>query len=119
MPRETGRTGFKSHLVRRLEDLFPDAVLLTGNSAYRQGIPDLLLLLPNYWAALEVKASATATKQPNQDYYIDLMDGMSFAAFIFPENEEEVIYALQRSFQSRRPARIPKRQQVSLGELRR
>jgi len=35
---------------------------------------------------------------------------MSFAAFIYPENEAEVLHALQRAFEHRRPTRIPLRE---------
>lgn len=51
---------------------------------------------------LEVKVSAKAPQQPNQEYYVKVFDDMSFAAFIFPENEEEVLDALQRSFRADR-----------------
>jgi hypothetical protein len=38
-----------------------------------------------------------------------LFDDMSFAAFIFPENEEDVLNDLQHALTARRPARFPKR----------
>ena len=40
--------------------------------------------------------------RPNQLYYVEKFNAWSFSAFIYPENEEEVLYALQRSFQNRR-----------------
>jgi hypothetical protein len=55
---------------------------------------------------LEVKDSAKAKEQPNQDYYLKRFGDMSFAAKIFPENEEEVLTALQKAFSSRRSARV-------------
>lgn len=63
-----------------------------------QGIPDLLILYEDRWAALEVKKSANATHRPNQDYYVDLMNRMSFAAFVYPENREEILHELYRYF---------------------
>jgi hypothetical protein len=51
---------------------------------------------------LEVKASADAPEQPNQEYYVNSLDAMSFAAFIYPENEEEVLDDLQSAFERRR-----------------
>lgn len=47
---------------------------------------------------LEVKKSANAAHQPNQDYYVEKMNLMSFARFIYPENKKEVLHELQQSF---------------------
>lgn len=58
---------------------------------------------------LEVKPRENARQQPNQEYYIELFDDMSFGAFIYPENEEEVLYDLQQAFGVRGPARISQR----------
>jgi hypothetical protein len=93
---------FQSQLINTLRDLFPDCFILKNDSSYRQGIPDLIVLYRKKWAALEVKASEDSSIQPNQEYYIDLLDKMSFASFIYPENEEEVLNALQRAFSTRR-----------------
>ena len=82
-------------------------VILKNDSEYIQGIPDLLVLFRDRWAMLEVKASEDSPNQPNQEWYIARLNKMSFAAFIYPENEEEVLNDLQRAFESRRSARIP------------
>ena len=71
-----------------------------------QGHPDLLVLYGSTWAALEGKRSANAPHRPNQDYYVRQMNEMSFAAFIYPENKEEVLNAMERSFQARGAARL-------------
>ena len=97
---------YQTRLIKQLRELFPGCVVLKNDTDYLQGIPDLLVLYKKKWAALEVKASANAAVQPNQDYYIELMNELSFAAFIYPENEEEVLYALQQSFQPRRASRV-------------
>lgn len=76
------------------------------DASYRQGFPDLLILYGPYWASLEVKTSASANTQPNQDYYIEELGKMSFAAYIHPENEKEVLDALQQAFESPRRARV-------------
>ena len=67
---------------------------------YIQGFPDLLTLSGKHWAALECKRKEHAHVQPNQEYYIDILDRMSFASFITPEMKEEVLNAMERSFQS-------------------
>ena len=63
----------------------------------------------NKWAALECKRSATAPHRPNQEHYISLMDNMSFAAFVFPENREEILNELEQTLRPRRKTRLSKR----------
>ena len=89
-------SGFQDRLVDELHHLFPGCLVLKQD-AY-QGIPDLLILYNDKWASLECKKSSRAEKQPNQEYYVELMNGMSFSRFIFPENKEEVLYELQQAF---------------------
>lgn len=91
---------FQSKLIKELETIFPGIVILKTDPEYLQGIPDLLLLWGRNWALLECKRSANASHQPNQDYYVDLFGRMSFSSFIYPENKEEVLYALQQSFRA-------------------
>lgn len=91
---------FQGKLIRRLKSEFPGCVVLKNDPNYIPGFPDLLILYGNQWAALECKLSSQARHRPNQDYYIERLNEMSFASFIFPENEEEVIYELSRAFQS-------------------
>jgi len=100
---------YQAKLINKIKRMFPGCIILKNDTDYLQGIPDLLILYRRSWAALEVKASARSPEQPNQDYYVDVMDGMSFAAFIYPENEEEVLDALQQAFRPRRRARVPER----------
>lgn len=99
---------FQLDLIDELEEMFPGCIILKNDSSYIQGIPDLLVLYCNKWAALEVKKSANESHQPNQDYYVEIMDNMSFASFIYPENKEEVLYELQRALQPTRKARTPR-----------
>ena len=91
---------FQANLVKELKQLFEGCIVMKNDSSYIQGIPDLLILYNNKWAALECKKTARASHRPNQDYYVGLMDKMSFAKFISPENKEEVLHALQQTFKS-------------------
>lgn len=99
---------FQLDLIDELEEMFPGCIILKNDPDYIQGIPDLLVLFQNKWGALEVKKSAKEHHQPNQDYYVELMDNMSFASFIYPENKEEVLYELARALQSSRKTRTPR-----------
>lgn len=89
---------FKTKLNSELKDMFPGCMILHMDPNEIQGIPDLLILYKNKWAALEGKKSARAPRRPNQDYYVDLMDRMSFASYIYPENKDEVLDALYLHF---------------------
>lgn len=93
---------FKTELVEKLEYMFPGCVILRNDPNLFQGIPDLLILFETKWAMLEGKRSSTARIQPNQEYWVDYFNHMSFAAFIFPENENEVLNALQQTFRAGR-----------------
>lgn len=101
---------FQADLVKKLRRIFPGCVILKNDPDYLQGIPDLLILWHDKWAMLEVKGAIDAPEQPNQQYYVDLLNEMSFSAFISPETEEDVLYDLQQAFGSRRSARVPVRQ---------
>lgn len=89
---------FQSKLIRELKEKFPGCIV-TKNESYIQGFPDLTIYYKNKWATLECKRSIRAMRQPNQEYYVGLMNEMSFSRFICPENEEEVLHDLQRSFE--------------------
>lgn len=89
---------YQSSLIKRLHKLFPHCLILKNDENYIQGFPDLLILNGRTWAALECKRYEKASKRPNQEYYIDLLNNMSYANFISPENEEEVIRELQETF---------------------
>lgn len=91
-------TVYKNKLIKKLESLFPECYIIRNNPLDIQGIPDILILFKNRWAALEFKRSNTASQQANQKFYVDKFNDMSFAAFICPENEEEVLDALQLTF---------------------
>lgn len=89
---------FQSDLKKELKVRFPGCIVMKNDANYIQGIPDLIVLYEDKWASLECKQSASANHQPNQDYYVKKMNEMSFSRFIFPENKEEVLNDLERSF---------------------
>jgi len=88
---------FQADLIKDLKALFPGCVVLKNDSGYQQGIPDLVVFYGPQWAILECKKSSRESLQPNQQYFVDKFNAMSFGAFIYPENREEV---LRSSFES-------------------
>ncbi len=93
---------FQSNLKKELELTFPGCMVTKLDPGNIQGIPDLLVLYKNKWATLENKRSEKAIHQPNQDYYVDKMNKMSFSRFVYPENKEEVMNDLKEYFLKRR-----------------
>lgn len=89
---------FQAQLIKDLKKMFPGCIVLKNDPNYLQGVPDLTIFWRDRWATLEVKKTADASHQPNQDYYVATMDGMSFSRFIYPENKREVLNELQQSF---------------------
>lgn len=89
---------FKTKLIQEIENRFPGSMVFHLDPNERQGAPDLLVLIGDSWAALEGKKTKTASHRPNQDYYVQTMNKMSFARFIYPENKEEVLNEMERSF---------------------
>lgn len=96
---------YQAKLIKRIQLEFPSCIVLINDPAYIQGIPDLAILFNNRWAMLEVKTSEDAVVQPNQGYYVQKLNRMSFAAFIYPENEDEVFDALEIFLANRPKAR--------------
>ena len=100
-------TTYQRELIGRIEKRFPDCFIMPNNPGFIQGLPDILILYENMWAMLEVKMEDSSPQQPNQEYYVAKFDKMSFAAFINPHNEEEILNALQSAFRVARKARVP------------
>ena len=95
---------FQRELIGELKTLFPGSIVFKNES--KQGLPDLTVLYEDKWALLECKADRNASHQPNQDYYVDRADKMSFSRFIFPENKQEVLNELKQAFGTDRKTRI-------------
>ena len=112
---------FQKRLKKEIAERFPGSIVLKADPNDIQGIPDLLVLYENHWAALEVKRDAHASHQANQDLYVDMMNHMSYASFIYPENKEEVLDGMARSFKkgTKRKSRYIFPKSISLDQLRR
>lgn len=90
---------FQANLIKEIKEQFPGCIVMKNDSSYIQGIPDLLVLHNNKWASLEVKQSSKARKRPNQDYYVDRMNKMSYSSFVYPENREVVLSELHKALE--------------------
>lgn len=93
---------FQADLIKEIKSEFPGSVVLKLDPNYIQGMPDLLVLQENKWATLECKKSEEDRKnpRPNQEYYVEKHNSMSFSRFIFPENKKEVLNELREFFLS-------------------
>lgn len=91
-------SSFQANLIRELKRIFPGCVVVKNDPNYIQGFPDLTVFYKDKWAVLECKKEANAKKRPNQEYYVGILNEMSFSSFIYPENKEEVLYELQQAF---------------------
>jgi hypothetical protein len=91
-------TAYRRELIKKIERLLPGCFITKNDPSENQGIPDILILFRNMWAMLEVKLDKSSPKQPNQPYYVDKFNEMSFASFINPQNEDQVLDDLQFAF---------------------
>lgn len=91
-------SGFQDSLRKDIKEMFPDCMIFKMDQI--QGIPDLLILHGDKWASLECKKSKTEKRQPNQEYYVEKMDAMSFSRFVYPENKEVVLNELHEALQA-------------------
>jgi hypothetical protein len=91
---------FQAGLIRDLKTRFPGCIVIKNDPSYIQGMPDLTIFYKEHWATLECKKEAKAHHQPNQEYYVKLMNDMSYSAFIFPENKEVILDELEQTFKS-------------------
>lgn len=91
---------FQAKLIKELKDMFPGCIVEKQDSSHIQGIPDLIILYGSKWAALECKRNSNSPIRPNQKYYVNKMNEMSFSRFICPENKEEVLHELQQAFRT-------------------
>lgn len=89
---------FQKELMDKIRSRYPDCVILKNDSSYIQGFPDWTILYKDKWAVLEAKRAKNAAKQPNQEYYVDKLNNMSFSRFVYPENSDEVLEDISKYF---------------------
>ena len=92
-------SNFQRKLKKELKERYPGCYVMKNDANDIQGIPDLTILYKDKWATLEVKKSKTATHRANQDLHVERMNAMSFSAFIYPENKEEILNELDWKFE--------------------
>lgn len=93
---------FQKDFIDKVKARYPGSIALKNDSGYIQGFPDWTILYQDKWAVLEMKKDRGARKQPNQEYYVEKLNEMSFSRFVFPENEEEVLNDLDTLFKRKR-----------------
>ena len=89
---------FQKELMDEIKDRYHRCIILKNDSGYIQGFPDWTILYKDKWAVLEAKRNDKASHQPNQEYYVDKLNSMSFSRFVYPENKEQVLEELQQIF---------------------
>lgn len=100
---------YQPKLIKRIEKRFFGCVIQKLDTGYQQGIPDLLILWGPHWALLEVKKkkpTKASDYEPNQEWFIEHFNKMSFSACIYPENEQEILDAMESAFESSGAARF-------------
>jgi len=98
---------YQAKLKERIKERFPGAIVLKNDPSLNRGMPDLTVLYKDRWGVLETKREEKeAGKKKNQRYYVSLMNEMSFARFIYPENEEDVLNEMEQAFRVRRSTRV-------------
>lgn len=91
-------SGYQKDLMDEIRRRYPGCVIVKNDPNYIQGFPDWTILYGTKWAVLEAKRDADADIQPNQPYYVSLLNHMSFSRFVYPENEEQVLTDLEKIF---------------------
>ena len=93
---------YQAQLIKRIVDRFGGptncrVVVNDPNLPGQQGIPDLTVYIGDKWALLEVKASEKSKLRPNQAWWVEQWGLTTFCSFIYPENEIEVLNALEQA----------------------
>ena len=90
---------FRTKWLNKFKKLSPDIFIEFADPKRKNGIPDVIIFYKKKYARLETKRSKNASKRLHQQYYIDYFNSQGiYAAFLTPENQEEVYNALRRYF---------------------
>lgn len=86
---------YQAKLIKRIQDIYPEAIILKNDANYLQGIPDWTILYKKRWVMFDVKKDANAVYQPNQEWYLNYADEQGyFGSFVYPENEQDFLEKL-------------------------
>ena len=89
---------FQKKFLDKVRERYPGCMILKNDPCYIQGIQDWTVLYKKRWALLEMKDYEGAPVRPNQPYYVDKANSMSYSSFVYPENEDQVLQELTKVF---------------------
>ena len=92
------RKAFLEEVQNRIDPLNKGFLFFLNASNAFRSFPDIVILGSHKWAALEFKKSKRASHQPNQEYYINKLNEIGYASFVYPENAEEILNDLEELF---------------------
>lgn len=93
---------FKGELYNEIRERFPGSEVVPNDANYIQGFPDGTVLFPNgRYFLLEGKKTEKSSRRPNQEYYVEESPLSPNAAFVSPENKEEVLAELERRYRQK------------------
>lgn len=85
---------FQQKLIKELKNLGFTVWKNQQNATTETARPDLLVLKGVFWGCLEVKKERLAKHRPLQDVKVLKYNQMSYAAFVYPENKDQIINQL-------------------------
>ena len=89
---------FQKDLIKEIKEMFAVCVVLRNDCEQIEGVPDRTVLYKDKWVVLECKKSPKENHQPNQDYYVSKLRNMSYSAFIYPENKNDILVEVSKIF---------------------
>ena len=89
---------FQKVLMDEIRKRYPGCMIMKNDPNYIQGVPDWTILYKDKWVVLEAKREQDADKQPNQEYYVDKLNYMSYSNFVYPENRDQVLRDIEKIF---------------------
>ena len=84
-------SSFQHSVIKELEERYPGCVVMKNATGFKNGFPDITMYYGPIWAMLECKREEDADKRPNQDYWVERLNRMSFARIIYPENRVDIL----------------------------